>query len=111
MDRAELVNRCIHGPVPGIDRRRGARCDSIHGLSVLVWPTAPRPGFEDLPELLQGSQVVFFDAYRGFNINRIQTQATDPIEIAMGVNSGGWCLLNTPSVHFPRVEEAQSVFL
>jgi hypothetical protein len=107
----ELVNRCIHGPAPVLTDAEVRRANSTQGLSVLVWPTAPRPGFENLPELFQGSQVVFFDAYRGFNINRIQTQATHPIEIAMGINSGGWCLLNTPSVRFPSVEEAQLVFL
>ena len=108
----ELVNRCAHGPVPVLTDAEVRRANSTHGLNILVWPTGPRPGFENLPELLQGSQVVFFDAYRGFNMNRIQTQATHPIEIAMGVNSGGWCLRNTPSVHSPSVQEpAESVFL
>ena len=108
----ELVNRCVHGPVPVLTDAEVRLANSTQGLNVLVWPTGPRPDFENLPELFQGSQVVFFDAYRGFNINRIQTQATYPIEIAMGVNSGGWCLRNTPSVHSSSVQEpAESVFL
>jgi len=108
----ELLNRCVHGPAPVLTDAEVRRANSTQGLNILVWPTGPRAGFENLPELFQGSQVVFFDAYRGFNMNRIQTQATHPIEIAMGVNSGGWCLRNTPSVHSPSVQEsAESVFL
>ena len=108
----ELVNRCIHGPAPVLTDTEVRHSNSTQGLNILVWPTGPRADFENLPELFQGSQVIFFDAYRGFKMKRVQTQATNPIEIAMAVNSGGWCLRNTPSLHLPSLEEpAESMFL
>jgi len=36
--------------------------NSTDGLNILVWPTGPRADFENLRELFQGSQAVFFDA-------------------------------------------------
>jgi len=108
----ELVNRCIHGPVPVLSDAEVRHSNSTQGLNILVWPTGPRADFENLPELFQGSQVIFFSAYRGFNIKRLQTQATHPIEIAMAVNSGGWYLRNTSSCDFSSSEEpAESMFL
>lgn len=108
----ELVNRCIHGPAPVLTDAEVRHSNSTQGLNILVWPTGPRADFENLPELFQGSQVIFFDAYRGFNIKLLQTQATHPIEIAMAVNSGGWYLRNTPSGHFSSSQEpAESMFL
>lgn len=108
----ELVNRCIHGPVPILTDAEVRQANSTKGVNILIWPTATRADFENLPELLQGSQVIFFDAYRGFNIKRLQAQATHPLEIAMAVNSGGWYLLNAPSVHLQSFEgPVESMFL
>ncbi len=101
----ELVNRCIRGPVPILTDVEVRRANSTHGLNLLVWPTGPRADFENLPELLRGSQGLFFDAYRGFNIKRLQTQATHPIEIVMAVNSGAGYLRDTVSGYFQSSQE------
>jgi DNA-binding CsgD family transcriptional regulator len=88
------------------------QANSTKGVNILIWPTATRADFENLPELLQKSQVIFFDTYRGFNIKRLQAQATNPLEITMAINSGGWYLLNAPSVHRQSFEEpVESIFL
>ncbi len=108
----ELVNRSVRGLDAVLTDSQVRHANSTHGLNLLVWPTAQRPGFQNLQELFRGSQAVFFDAYRGFNIKRLQTQATHPIEMEMAVNSGGWCLQNTPSEGFSSVQEPpKSVFL
>ena len=108
----ELVNRCIHGPAPILTDAEVRQANSTKGVNILIWPTATRADFENLPELLQKSQVIFFDTYRGFNIKRLQAQATNPLEITMAVNSGGWYLLNAPSVHRQSFEEpVESMFL
>jgi len=108
----ELVNRCVHGPDPVLTDAQVRHANSTRGLNLLIWPTGQRPGFENLQELFEGSQVVFFDAYRGFNIKRLQAQATLPIEMEMAVNSGGWCLQDTPSLRISSVQEPpESLFL
>ena len=108
----ELVNRCIHGQAPVLTDAEVRQFNSTTGVNILIWPTATRADFENLPELIQGTQVIFFDAYRGFNIKRLQAQATYPLEIAMAVNSGGWFLRNAPSVHLQSFEEpVESMFL
>jgi hypothetical protein len=108
----ELVNRCLHGPVPILTDAEVRHANSTEGVNGLVWPTGARADFENLPELLQGSQAFFFDAYRGFNIKRLQTQATNPMEMVMAVNSGGWYLRDTASAHFQSFQEPpESMFL
>jgi len=108
----ELVNRCLHGMAPVLTDAEVRHANSTEGLNLLIWPTGPRADFENLPELFQGSQVVFFDAYRGFNIKRLQAQATHPIEMVMAVNSGGWCLRGTASAHFQSFHEPpEAMFL
>ena len=49
----ELVNRCIHGPVPILTDAEVRQANSTSGVNILVWPTAPRADFENLPELVQ----------------------------------------------------------
>lgn len=107
-----LVNRCLHGPVPILSDAEIRHANSTDGLNILVWPTGPRSDFDNLPELFRGSQAIFFDMYRGFNVKRIQTQATHPMEMLMAVNSGGWYLRDTASTHFQSFQEpAESMFL
>jgi hypothetical protein len=74
-------------------------------VNILVWPTAPRTDFENLPELIQGGQALFFDAYRGFNIQRLQVQASHPAEMAVAVNSGAWRLRDEDAVHSRFLEQ------
>ena len=100
-----LVKRCIHGPVPILTDAEVRHANSTEGINVLVWPTAPRPDFENLPELIQGGQALFFDAYRGFNIQRLQVQASDPAEMAVAVNSGAWRLRDEDAVHSRILEQ------
>jgi DNA-binding NarL/FixJ family response regulator len=101
-----LVNRCLHGPAPVMTDAEVRQANSTTGLNILVWPTGPRPGFDNLPELFRESQVIFFDAYRGFNIKRLQTQATHPVEVRMAVNSGGWYLRDLASTASQGFEES-----
>ena len=105
----ELVNRCIHGPVPVLTDADVRQANSTSGVSILVWPTAPRAGFKNLPELVQGGQVVFFETYRGFNIKRIQVQASQPVEMEVAVNSGAWCLRAGDAVHIRTLEQPAEV--
>jgi hypothetical protein len=108
----ELVNRCLQGPAPVLSDAEVRRSNSTDGLNILVWPTGPRSDFENLSELFKGSQAIFFDTYRGFNIKRLQTQATHPMEMLMAVNSGGWYLRETASTRFQSFQEpAESMFL
>jgi hypothetical protein len=108
----ELVNRCLHGPSPVLSDAEIRHANSTDGLNILVWPTGPRSDFGNLPELFKGSQAIFFDTYRGFNIERIQTQATNPVEMVIAVNSGGWYLRDTASTRFQSFQEpAESMFL
>jgi hypothetical protein len=108
----ELVNRCIRGPVPILSDAELRHANSTEGLNILVWPTGPRSDFENLQELFRGSQAVFFDAYRGFNIKRLQTQATHPLEMLMAVNSGGWYLRDMASTPLQSFQEPpESIFL
>ena len=58
----ELVNRFLHGPCPVLTDEEVRHANSTDGLNILVWPTGPRADFENLRELFQGSQAVFFDA-------------------------------------------------
>jgi hypothetical protein len=101
----ELVNRCLHGPTPVMTDAEVRKANSTSGLNLLIWPTCPRHNFENLPELLQGSQTLFFEAYRGFNLNRLQAQATHPLELRMAINSGGWYLRNIASTFSQSFEE------
>ena len=105
----ELVSRCIHGPVPILTDAEVRHANSTRGMNILVWPTAPRADFENLPELIQGGQALFFEAYRGFNIKRLQVQASHPVEMAVAVNSGGWCLRDGDAVHFRTLEQPAEV--
>jgi hypothetical protein len=101
------------GPIQlsGIDGRRGAASQLNHRREHLVWPTTPRADLENLPELVQGGQAVFFETYRGFNIKRLQVQASHPVEMEVGVNSGAWCLRAGDAVHFRTlVQPAEIVF-
>jgi DNA-binding CsgD family transcriptional regulator len=101
----ELINRCIHGPVPILTDAEVRHANSTRGINVLVWPTASRADFENHPELIQGGQVLFFDAYRGFNIQRLQVQASHPAEMAVAVNSGAWRLREGDAVHSRTLEQ------
>ena len=101
----ELVKRCLQGPTPVLSDAEVCHANSTDGLNILVWPTGPRSDFEDLSELFKGSQAIFFDTYRGFNIKRLQTQATHPMEMLMAVNSGGWYLRDRDSTRFQSFEE------
>jgi hypothetical protein len=101
----ELVNRCLHGPVPILTDAEVRHANSTGGVNILVWPTAPRTDFENLPELIQGGQALFFDAYRGFNIQRLQVQASHPAEMAVAVNSGAWRLRDEDAVHSRILEQ------
>ena len=105
----ELVNRCIHGPVPILTDAEVRQANSTSGMNILVWPTAPRADFENLPELVQGGQSLFFETYRGFNIKRLQVQASHPVEMAVAVNSGAWCLRAGDAVHFRTLEQPAEV--
>ena len=105
----ELVNRCIHGPVPILTDAEVRQANSTSGMNILVWPTAPRADFENLPELVQGGQSLFFETYRGFNIKRLQVQASHPTEMAVAVNSGAWCLRAGDAVHFRTPEQPAEV--
>ncbi len=100
-----LVDRFLHGSAPLLTDTEVRYANSTGGVNILVWPTAPRANFDNLPELLQGSQTLFFDAYRGFNIKRLQTQASLPAEIAIAVNSGAWCLRDGDTVHFRTLDQ------
>jgi DNA-binding CsgD family transcriptional regulator len=107
-----LVDRCLLGPTPVLTNAEVRHANSTEGLNILVWPTSPRADFKEVSELLQGSQSVFFDAYRGFNIKRLQAQASHPMEIVMAVNSGGWCVRGNDSSHFQHfAEPPESIFL
>ena len=101
----ELVKRCIHGPVPILTDAEVRHANSISGVNILVWPTAPSTDFENLPELLQEGQALFFDAYRGFNIQRLQVQASHPAEMAVAMNSGAWRLRDEDAVHSRILEQ------
>jgi hypothetical protein len=101
----ELVNRCLQGRAPVLSDSEVRHANSTDGLNILVWPTGPRSDFENLAELFKGSQVIFFDTYRGFNIKRLQTQATHPVEMLMAVNSGAWYLRDTASTRFQSFQE------
>ena len=101
----ELVKRCIHGPVPILTDAEVRHANSISGVNILVWPTAPSTDFENLPELLQEGQALFFDAYRGFNIQRLQVQASHPAEMAVAMNSGAWRLRDEDAVHSRFLEQ------
>ena len=101
----ELVNRCIHSPVPILTDAEVRHANSTGGVNILVWPTAPRTDFENLPELIQGGQALFFDTYRGFNIKRLQVQAAHPAEMAVAVNSGAWRLREGDAVHSRTLEQ------
>ena len=105
----EVVNRCIHGPVPVLTDAEVRQANSTGGVNILVWPTAPRADFENLPELVQGGQTLFFETYRGFNIKRLQVQASHPVEMEVGVNSGAWCLRAGDAVHFRTLEQPAEV--
>lgn len=107
----ELVNRCLRGREPVLSDSEVRHANSTDGLNILVWPTGPRSDFENLSELFKGSQAIFFDTYRGFNIKRLQTQATHPVEMLMAVNSGAWYLRDTDSTRFQSFQEpAESIF-
>lgn len=105
----ELVNRCMDGPVPVLTDAEVRQANSTTGVNILVWPTAPRADVENLPELVQGGQAVFFETYRGFNIKRLQVQASHPVEMEVGVNSGAWCLRAGDAVHFRTLEQPAEV--
>jgi hypothetical protein len=100
-----LVDRFVRGSDLLLTDTEVRDANSTGGVNILIWPTAPRADFENLPELLQGSQALFFDAYRGFNIKRLQAQASQPAEIVIGVNSGGWCLRDQDPVHVRTLDQ------
>jgi hypothetical protein len=105
----ELVNLCIQGPIPVLTDEQVRQVNSTTGVNILVWPTAPRADFEGVPELVQGGQAVFFETYRGFNIKRLQVQASHPVEMEVAVNSGAWCLRAGNAVHFRTLDQPAEV--
>jgi len=108
----EVVKRCVHGPVPILTDAALRRANSTGGVNILVWPTAARADFEILPEVIQGGQALFFEEYRGYNIKRLQTQATHAAEMVVAVNSGAWCLRDGDAVHSRSLQQpAEEAFL
>ena len=55
----ELVNRCIHGPVPVLTDAEVRHANSTEGLNILVWPTGPRRRLQNFPELFRGVRSFF----------------------------------------------------
>lgn len=105
----ELVNRCLNSPAPVLTDAEVRQANSTSGVNIMVWPTAPRADFENLSELTQGGQALFFEAYRGFNIKRLQVQASHPLEMEVAVNSGAWCLRAGDGIHFRTLEQPAEV--
>lgn len=103
------MKRCIHGSVPILTDAEVRHANSTGGVNILVLHNASRGDFENLPEVLLESQALFFDAYRGFNIKRLQVQASHPAEMAVGVNSGAWCLRDRDGVHLRTLEQPAEV--
>ena len=95
----ELVKRVLNGPSPVLTDAEVRHANSTHGLNIVVWPTCPRTEYENFSELRRESQALFFDAYRGFYIKRLQAQAIHPLELQIAVNSGGWYLRGADPKH------------
>ncbi|MGC1386062.1 MAG: hypothetical protein WA823_19985 [Candidatus Acidiferrales bacterium] len=91
----KLVNRVLSGPLPILTDAEVRRANSTDGLNLLVWPACFSPEDETDVELRQTCQALFFDLFRGFNVKRMQTQVTHPMELHMAVNSGAGYLLDT----------------
>lgn len=107
----ELVDRVLHGPSPILTDAEVRVANSADGLNLMVWPSCFRAEFETLMELRQKSQALFFEAYRGFHIKRMQAQVIHPVELRIGVNSGAWYLHGVHPKHSQDLGNAELVAL
>src|SRR3984893_2393182 len=95
----ELVNRFLHGPLPVLTNAQVRVANSADGLNTLVWPSCFRTEYETHLELRQMNQALFFEAYRGFQIKRLQMQAIHSVELSIAINSGAGYLSSAHSNH------------
>ena len=95
----ELVNRFLHGPLPVLTNAQVRLANSADGLNTLVWPSCFRTEYETHLELRQMNQALFFEAYRGFQIKRLQMQAIHSVELSIAINSGAGYLSSAHSNH------------
>jgi hypothetical protein len=107
----ELVNRVLHGPSPILTDADIRVANSGDGLNLMVWPSCFRAEYETNTELRQKSQALFFEAYRGFRIKRMQTQVIHPMELGIAINSGAWYLRGADPKHSQDLANAESVAL
>ena len=107
----ELVNRVLQGPSPILTDEDVRLANSTSGLNLMVWPTCFCTEYETNGEIRQTCQRVFFDISRGFNVKRLQTQVTHPVELCMAVNSGGRYLLDANPNHSQDLSDAERVTL
>lgn len=95
----ELVNRFLHGPSPVLTDAQVRLANSADGLNILVWPSCFREEYETDLGLWQMSQTLFFEAYRGFQVKRLQMQAIHSTELNIAINSGAGYLSSADSNH------------
>lgn len=108
---ASLVNRVIGGRSPLLTEDQVREDNSVGGLNLLIWPSAPAAEVENRMDVRQASQTTFFDAYRGYLLKRLNAQAASPMEIAMALNSGGWCLQGTDGQAIASLPEPAETFI
>jgi hypothetical protein len=108
---ASLVNRVMGGNSPLLTDAQVRDDNSVGGLNLLIWPSAPAAEVENRIDVRQMSQTTFFNAYRGYLLKRLNAQAASPMEITMALNSGGWCLQGTDGQAIASLPEPAETFI
>lgn len=108
---AALVNRVKGGNSPLLTDAQVRDDNSVGGLNLLIWPSAPAAEAENRLDVRQASQTTFFDSYRGYLLKRLNAQAASPMEITMALNSGGWCLQSSDGQPISALPEPAETFI